>query len=62
MAWYRNNWYYVGGILFVVLAFTLGIFGADMEPTRRFMILFFMAMVLHEFEEYVLPGGFPVAF
>jgi len=61
MSWYRNNWYYVGGILFVIMAFVVGIFGPEMEPTRRLMILFFMALVLHEFEEYVLPGGFPIA-
>lgn len=61
MNWYRNNWYYVGGILFALLAFIVGIFGPDMEPTRRIMFLFFMMMILHEFEEYVLPGGFPAA-
>ena len=61
MNWYRNNWYYVGGVIFVILAFVVGIWGPDMADTRRLMVLFFMALVLHEFEEYVLPGGFPMA-
>ena len=27
MNWYRNNWYYVGGIIFVILAILMSLFG-----------------------------------
>ena len=60
MTWYRNNWYYVGGIIFVILAFAVTLFGGEMDPLRKIMLLSFMALTLHQFEEYVLPGGFPM--
>jgi hypothetical protein len=59
MKFYRENWYYVGGVLFIALAFFLGFFGADIDPLRKILILHFMAMMVHQFEEYALPGGFP---
>ena len=61
MNWYRKNWYFVGGVLFVIMAYIVGIFGEAIDPIRRLNILLFMSLVLHEFEEYVLPGGFGVA-
>lgn len=58
---YRNNWYYVGGILFAVLAFVLGLFGDMIDPMRRIMIVLYMCLLAHQFEEYAVPGGFPSA-
>lgn len=58
---YRNNWYYVGGIIFVVLAFILGLFGDMIDPMRRIMIVLYMCVLAHQFEEYAVPGGFPSA-
>lgn len=60
MKWYRNHWYYVGGVIFVVLSFLVGLFGGSIDPVRRILIYSFMALTLHQFEEYVLPGGFPM--
>lgn len=62
MQFYRRNWYYIGAILFVVLAFIIGFFGKDIEPVRLILILSFMALLVHQFEEYGLPGGFPAIF
>ena len=39
---YRNNWYYVGGILFAALAIILGLFGDLIDPMRRIMMVLFM--------------------
>lgn len=59
MNFMRKNWYYVGGGLFVVLAIGLAIFWSDMSMLRKLMWLSFMALLVHQFEEYGWPGGFP---
>lgn len=56
---YMKNWYYAGGILFVVLAFIIGFFGDGISPLQKIYTLSFMALLVHQFEEYALPGGFP---
>jgi hypothetical protein len=58
MKLYRNNWYYIGGILFVVLSFVMGFFGNHVSPIQLILVTSFMALLVHQFEEYVLPGGF----
>ena len=56
-----NNWYYIGGIIFVIIAFVIGMFGDLILPMRRIMLLLFMCLLAHQFEEYAVPGGFPSA-
>jgi hypothetical protein len=56
---YSKNWYYIGGILFVVLSFLIGFFGEAFDPLSKILTLSFMALLVHQFEEYALPGGFP---
>ena len=56
---WRNNWYYLGGILFVGLAYYIGFFGNDLPVPQKIMILSFMGLLAHQFEEYAIPGGFP---
>ena len=58
---YMRYWPAVGGVIFAVVAILLGIWGDRLVPTQRLMSVFFMLLLLHEFEEYVLPGGFPAA-
>lgn len=58
---YMRYWAAVGGVIFAVVAILLGTFGDLLAPTQRLMSVFFMLLLLHEFEEYVLPGGFPAA-
>lgn len=60
MKWYCNNWYYVGGVLFIIQAFILILFESDMEFLTKMMCLSFMALNVHQFEEYAIPGGFPM--
>lgn len=59
MNFYRKYWYYIGGILFVALSFFMGLLGSDIDPLRRILMFSFMALLVHQFEEYALPGGFP---
>ena len=61
MNWLRNNWYYLGGVIFVILAFVVGLFGGEMDPRLRLAILLYMTLLIHQFEEYACPGGFPLA-
>jgi hypothetical protein len=59
MKFYRRNWYYIGGGLFVALAFFMGFWGSLFSRIQVILIFSFMAMLVHQFEEYAFPGGFP---
>ncbi|MEA4969810.1 MAG: HXXEE domain-containing protein [Candidatus Pelethousia sp.] len=60
MNFWRRNWYYIGGILFVVLAFFMGFWGSEhLERIQVILVFSWMAMLVHQFEEYGWPGGFP---
>ena len=59
MNFYRHNWYYVGGIIFVGLSFFMGFWGSLFSPIQGILIYSFMAMLAHQVEEYGYPGGFP---
>jgi Protein of unknown function with HXXEE motif len=59
MSFIRKNWYYLGGVLLVALAAVLAIFWSDISMLRRLMLMSFMALLVHQFEEYAWPGGFP---
>lgn len=60
MRWYRDNWFYVGGILFIIQAFLMILWGGDMDFLRKLMVLSFMGLNVHQFAEYAVPGGFPM--
>lgn len=61
MKFWRRNWYYIGGIIFVALAFIMGLWGVEhMGRIRVLLVYSWMAMLVHQFEEYALPGGFPL--
>src|SRR5579871_249790 len=62
MSFYRKNWYYLGGALFVALAFFVGFWGNQIDQLRKTPLLSFMALLMHQFEEYAIPGGFPAVF
>ena len=62
MEFYRHHWYYAGGIIFVALAFFMGFWGGLFSPVRVILIFSFMALLIHQFEEYACPGGFPAIF
>lgn len=62
MRFMYRNWYLGGGVLFVALAFLVGFLGDTLNPLSRILTLSFMALLVHQFEEYALPGGFPPIF
>jgi hypothetical protein len=59
MKFYRLHWYHVGGVLFVALAYFMGFWGDHFSHIQVILMYSFMAMLLHQFEEYGMPGGFP---
>ena len=62
MNFIRKNWYYIGGVLCVVLGATLALHWNDISTLRRLMLVSLMALQLHQLEEYAWPGGFPAVF
>lgn len=57
---YRHNWYYIGVFLFFALSFFMGFWGVTNLTWIQVILTFsFMAMLVHQFEEYAYPGGFP---
>ncbi len=59
MKFYRNNWYYIGGIYFIIMSYVMGFWGHHFSHIQLILIYSFMALFIHQFEEYALPGGFP---
>jgi hypothetical protein len=62
MRYYKNHWYHFGGALFALLAAFVGLWGGGMPEIQRILLVSFMALLMHQFEEYALPGGFPAAY
>ena len=60
MKWYRDNWFYIGAVIFIIQALILIFFRNNMDFLTILMILSFMALNIHQFEEYAFPGGFPM--
>ncbi|MCD8316719.1 MAG: HXXEE domain-containing protein [Eggerthellaceae bacterium] len=61
MKFWQRYWYYIGGIIFVFLAFIMGLWGSWALPyVQVLLILSWMGMLVHQFEEYAWPGGFPL--
>lgn len=59
MRFLRNHWFHIGSV--VALLFTLYLlFGAhDLSSFRILLSISFIGLLVHQFEEYVLPGHFP---
>lgn len=62
MNFYRHNWYYVGIYIFVILTFYMLFFGENHSDIQKILIFSFMSLLVHQFEEYGIPGGFPSIF
>lgn len=61
MNFYRSHWYDIGFWIFVGLSFYMGFWGVYQFSKIQIILLFsFMALLIHQFEEYSLPGGAPV--
>ncbi len=60
MKFWRRYWYWIGGALFVFLAFFMGLWGSSHFSTIRTILIYsWMAMLVHQVEEYGFPGGMP---
>ena len=60
MNFWRRHWYSIGGVLFVLLAFLMGLWGCYYLPRIQVILIFsWMAMLVHQVEEYAFPGGMP---
>ena len=59
MRFLRLHWYRLGGVLFVALAYVMGFWGDHFSRIQVILTYSFMAMLIHQFEEYAMPGGFP---
>ncbi len=62
MKFMKQNWYYVGGVLFIALAAVLVIVWYDISTLQKLLFMSFMALLVHQFKEYAWPGGFPPVF
>ncbi|MGN1382318.1 MAG: hypothetical protein ACI4W2_05805, partial [Eubacterium sp.] len=60
MKFIRNHWYQLGLIIFIVLAFWALFHGEQPDLTQKLLLASLMALPLHQFEEYELPGGGPL--
>lgn len=60
MKFWRRYWYLIGGVLFVFLSFFMGLWGYHKLPRIQTILIFsWMAMLVHQVEEYAFPGGMP---
>lgn len=61
MKFLRDHWYHLAAVGFLALAFYMGFWGGRQLPwTQIFMIMLLMALLAHQTEEYILPGGAPL--
>ncbi|MGN0406532.1 MAG: HXXEE domain-containing protein [Bariatricus sp.] len=61
MNFLRNNWYRAGLIFFAALSFFMIFWGCELlSDVQKILMASLMALPLHQYEEYVMPGGGPV--
>lgn len=60
MKFLRNNWYRIGLVAFALAALGLIAFNPQMDTVQKVLLVSLLALPLHQFEEYALPGGGPV--
>ena len=60
MGFVRDNWYKIGLVAFAATTLAVIAFSPEMGTTQRILLLSLMALPLHQYEEYALPGGGPV--
>lgn len=59
MEFFRHNWYKIGLGVGILTAVILPFFWNDMGVVQRLLFLNFIAMTIHQFEEFGFPGGVP---
>lgn len=59
MKFLRRHWYNVGFVIAILTSVVLVFIWNDISILQRLLILNFIVMQLHQFEEYAFPGGLP---
>ena len=59
MKFLRRHWYDIGGIIAIGAAACLVIFWTQLEMLVRIQLMSFIAILVHQYEEYGFPGGEP---
>ena len=59
MNFFRHNWYKIGLFIGIITAITLPFYWSDINIVQRLLLLNFIAMTVHQFEEFGYPGGVP---
>jgi len=59
MNFFRRHWYEVGALVAVGAAVWLVFGWHDMGVLQRLLLLNFIVLLIHQYEEYGWPGGFP---
>ncbi len=59
MKFFRRYWYNIGGIVAIATGVYLAFSWSDLSVLQRLLLLNFIAMLIHQFEEYAFPGGEP---
>lgn len=60
LGFWRRNWYWLGVIPATLSLVWLLLQWSQIDWLQRLVTLNFIMMLLHEFEEYGWPGGFPL--
>lgn len=59
MNFFRRHWYEVGAVVAVIATVWLVVGWQDMGVLQRLLLLNFIVILIHQYEEYGWPGGLP---
>ena len=59
MKWFCRNWYWVGGVMGAVALIVLIVMWNKLDMLVRLQLMSFIAIMVHQLEEYGWPGGEP---
>jgi hypothetical protein len=59
LKFFSRHWHDVGFVSGVIAGIYLAVAWKDLDVLQRIVIINFIVVVLHQFEEYSWPGGFP---
>src|SRR5881227_2165940 len=59
MCFFRRHWYDVGLVVALLASVALVVLWRDMDVLQRLLLLNFIVILVHQYEEYGWPGGEP---
>ena len=57
MRFIRDNWFNLALLAFALIALYVIAFNPDISAVQRILLVSLLALPLHQYEEYALPGG-----